>query len=80
MKTLTIRDEVYTNLKRLKRKGESFSELFGRLAKKERVSITEFAGFLGEKRAEEIRSTILDSRKKTEKLDVEREKRLKRLW
>jgi predicted CopG family antitoxin len=32
VKTITIRDEVYRKLKTLKRKDESFSELFDRLA------------------------------------------------
>ncbi len=32
MKTLTIRDEVYQRLLSLKREGESFSDLFERLA------------------------------------------------
>jgi predicted CopG family antitoxin len=31
VKTLTIRDEVYRKLSTVKRKGESFSELFERL-------------------------------------------------
>ena len=33
VKTITIRDEVYRRLVTIKRKGESFSELFDRLAK-----------------------------------------------
>jgi predicted CopG family antitoxin len=32
VKTITIRDEVYRKLTAIKRKGESFSELFDRLA------------------------------------------------
>lgn len=32
-KTITIREEVYKNLKRIKKKDESFSELFQRLIK-----------------------------------------------
>ena len=32
VKTITIRDEVYRKLLTVKRKGESFSELFDRLA------------------------------------------------
>jgi predicted CopG family antitoxin len=32
VKTITIRDEVYRKLTTVKRKGESFSELFDRLA------------------------------------------------
>ena len=32
VKTITIRDEVYRKLMTVKRKGESFSELFDRLA------------------------------------------------
>ncbi len=32
VKTITIRDEVYRKLVTVKRKGESFSELFDRLA------------------------------------------------
>lgn len=38
VKTLTIREEVYRKLVSIKRSGESFSELFDRLAEQEEAS------------------------------------------
>ena len=43
-KTITIKDELYRDLLKLKRKDESFSELFERLAKREKPDLMMFAG------------------------------------
>jgi len=46
MKTLTIRDDVYIKLVKLKREGESFSDLLERLLERRRPSLREFVGVL----------------------------------
>ena len=79
-KTLTITDRVYNELVEIKGKDESFSVLFDRLAKKEKSGISEFAGFLSEKDAVNVKRAISDYRKKSEKTDIDREKRLEKLW
>lgn len=43
-KTITIKDDVYRDLLKLKRKDESFSEFFRRLADRERPDLMRFAG------------------------------------
>jgi predicted CopG family antitoxin len=80
MKTLTIRDKVYDELLKLKRKEESFSELLERLATEKKRSITEFAGFLTASDAEKMRKGIYESRKKELLADKLREKELEALW
>jgi predicted CopG family antitoxin len=78
VKTLTIRDDVYSKLKTIKSREESFSELFERMAKKETQSINEFAGFLSEKTADKMKKN-LDKRREN-KMDLERTKRLEKRW
>ena len=46
MKTLTIRDETYQKLVRLKGENESFSDVIDRIIEGRRTSIKEFAGAL----------------------------------
>ena len=46
MKTITIRDELYEKLVKLKREGESFSDVIERLLNRPKVSIRFFAGKL----------------------------------
>jgi predicted CopG family antitoxin len=46
MKTLTIKDEVYEKLLRLKRENESFSDVLERLISRERTSLRTFYGSL----------------------------------
>ena len=80
VRTLTIKDRVYDDLVKLKGKSESFSDLFERLASKEKPDITEFAGFLSGVTAEKMRKTIVERRVKGRVLDSERKRRLQRLW
>ena len=54
--------------------------MFDRLAKKEKSGVSEFAGFLSEKDAVNVKRAISDYRKKSEKTDIDREKRLEKLW
>jgi len=51
MKTITIREDLYEKLVRLKRKGESFSDVIERLLDRPRVSIRFFAGKLKDSEA-----------------------------
>lgn len=46
MKTITIREEIYEKLVKLKREGESFSDVIERLLNKPKISIRFFAGKL----------------------------------
>ncbi len=46
MKTLTIRDETYQRLAKLKRDNESFSDVIERIIEGRQVSIEEFVGKL----------------------------------
>ncbi len=46
MKTLTIRDDIYERLDRLKLEGESFSDVIQRLLEDRRPSLKDFLGAL----------------------------------
>lgn len=45
-KTISIRDEVYEMLRKLRREDESFSDTISRLARAETVDIGEYLGIL----------------------------------
>jgi len=51
MKTITIREELYERLVRLKREGESFSDVIERLLNRPKISIRFFAGELKDSEA-----------------------------
>ena len=51
MKTITIREEIYEKLVKLKREGESFSDVIERLLNKPKISIRFFAGKLKDSKA-----------------------------
>lgn len=55
-KTISIKDEAYERLKRLKREGESFTDLVNRLTKKR--SILELSELVGEEEAESLAAAI----------------------
>ena len=80
VKTLTIKDKVYEELTTIKGKEESFSDLFERLAKKEKKGIMEFAGFLSEETAEKMKKTLVKRKAENRKLEDEKRKRLEKLW
>lgn len=79
MKTLTIKEKVYKDLVRVKEGEESFSDLLERLARKEKKSVTEYAGFLSEKTAKGMLQDLKKSRERN-RANIEREKRLASLW
>ena len=80
VKTLTIKNTVYDELVKIKGREESFSDLFERLAKKEKSSILDFAGFLSDETAEKMKKSLARDRAMGKMLDSERKKRLGKLW
>ena len=67
MKTLTVRDEVYEKLSKLKREGESFSDLLERLLERRRPSLRDFAGVLrGSEWLDELEREIMELRASAE--------------
>lgn len=77
-KTITITEDAYTAIKRLKANDESFSELFLRISPK-RVTATSMLGSwnISDKEFETIK---LDIRKNRESLNRDLEKRHKQVW
>lgn len=64
VKTITIRDEVYRKLRTIKRKDESFSELFDRLAECQdsRETLTKLRATVEFENKEEMLSELSNSR------------------
>ena len=64
VKTITIRDEVYRKLITIKRKGESFSELFERLAECQdsRQTLTKLRASIEFENKEEMLSELANKR------------------
>ena len=60
-KTVSLSDDAYERLRRLKKENESFSDVVRRITAK--VSLRDFHGALGEETAEEIEDTIKENRK-----------------
>ncbi|RLI28030.1 antitoxin [Candidatus Bathyarchaeota archaeon] len=66
MKTLSIRDDVYEKLRRLKREGESFSDVIDRLIAREKTSLRFFFGKLkGSELLESMEQEVLSFRRRT---------------
>jgi len=61
-KTISIKDEVYDLLRRLKREDESFGDVISRLARAEAVDLEEFFGLL-EDRTERLDGLAEDVRR-----------------
>ena len=71
-KTISLEEKAYERLKRLKRKGESFTDLVNRLTGKR--SLLELSGTLSEKEASELRKSIenaSEERKEARKKSLE---------
>jgi predicted CopG family antitoxin len=64
VKTITIRDEVYRKLMTIKQKGESFSQLFDRLAECQdsRETLTKLRGTVEFENKEQMLSELLTYR------------------
>ena len=70
VKTITIRDDVYDLLAKIKREGESFSDVILRLIRRE-SNIMDFFGILKESEVlEELEKDIINERKKWKLRDV----------
>ncbi len=66
MKTITIKDEVYEELRKLKREGESFSDVIMRLLKRREVDLLAFYGAFSDRETwREIEEEILADRRRT---------------
>ena len=64
MKTLTIRDDVYEKLDRLKLEGESFSDVIQRLLEEKRPPLEEFLGVLKDSEwLDELETEVLERRR-----------------
>ncbi len=82
-KTLTIKKSVYDELLKLKAPKESFSELFSRMAEKEkskRPDIMEFAGILSEEEGEGLARGVKAYRARFNAAYDERKKALDKRW
>lgn len=73
-KTLTITEEAYERLARLKKENESFSKVIERITNKRKLS--EFAGILSEESANELEDAIKEGRIQHRKSSELRFKRL----
>jgi len=62
-KTITIKKSAYELLRRKKRKGESFTELFERTFGEQKPDIMRFAGTLSKSEADNLWKNVLAYRK-----------------
>ena len=60
-KTISLEEEAYERLKRLKRKGESFTDLVNRLTGKR--SLLELSGTISEEEASDLRMSVENASK-----------------
>ena len=73
-KTLTITEDAYESLKRLKTENESFSKTILRITGKR--PLREFFGILSEESGKEFEKNIYETRKKRNELRQERIKKI----
>ena len=77
-KTITVTEEAYAAIKRIKRNDESFSELFTRISPKS-PTVKDLFGCLkmSDKEFEEFKRIIAENRRQ---IDKESEERYERFW
>ncbi|MDW8014193.1 MAG: antitoxin VapB family protein [Archaeoglobaceae archaeon] len=63
MKTITLRDEVYEKLLRLKRENESFSDVIEKLIERKEFKIENYFGILKESKVLDEIEKMLELRK-----------------
>ena len=72
VKTITVTEEAYNTLRKLKEDEESFSRVIIRLSERKRVDLKRYAGILSEKRAEELKKLAKNVRERASKDTEER--------
>lgn len=70
-KVISLSDNAYQELERLKKEGESFSDVVLGLTKKEKKPLSYFFGKLSKEDADIMEKSIKDMRKKAKLRDVE---------
>ncbi|MBS7648967.1 MAG: antitoxin VapB family protein [Candidatus Bathyarchaeia archaeon] len=64
VKTITIKDDVYKELLKLKREGKSFSDILSELLERKRIDLASFYGIFKDRKLwEEIEGEIQKGRK-----------------
>lgn len=66
VKTITIMDDAYNLLNKMKSKDESFSDIIRKLAKKNTLDLRKWLGAIdgGEERAKEMKEIVKNTRKR----------------
>ncbi|MBI3334401.1 antitoxin VapB family protein [Candidatus Pacearchaeota archaeon] len=79
VKTITIREEAYNALKRLKKREQSFSEIIIEIAgEKRKIDICDFFGILKDSEAiEEARKNLKRYKAEADKMAREKEEKLR---
>ncbi|MFB6246645.1 MAG: antitoxin VapB family protein [Candidatus Pacearchaeota archaeon] len=75
-KNISLTEEAYRRLARLKKENESFSKAINRLTNKK--SLSQFAGVLSDESAGNMKEEIKEHRKKQEKLHEQKNKWLEK--
>lgn len=73
VKTITVTEEAYNALRRLKGGGESFSEVILKVTKN-KIDFTKYAGVLSEHRAKELKEHVKRTRERISRDMTERVK------
>lgn len=76
-RTISITDEAYKILARLKKENESFSRVINRIAgKRNNVKLSDFAGILSKESGDNLEKAIKKSREDDGKLHEEKMKKI----
>ena len=75
-KTISITEEAYKRLAKLKKENESFSLVINRITDKNKGKLSDYHGILSKKNAENLEKNIIEFRKKD---DIDLKKRIKSL-
>ncbi len=55
VKTITVTEEAYNALRKMKEDEESFSRVIIRLSERKKINLVKYSGILSEKRADELK-------------------------
>lgn len=75
-KTISISEEAYNSLAKLKKENESFSIVINRITSEKRAKLSDFFGILSKESGEALEKSIMESRERHMKM---RKKRLLRI-